>query len=95
LGHKHLPRLLTRIARRQAELDKAVAAIDRTAIAIRGETSKLADLDRIYATIKQEAGRIDVDLSVRLSGAVGCLGGLPECDRDAGARHRASSVVKP
>jgi NAD(P)-dependent dehydrogenase (short-subunit alcohol dehydrogenase family) len=46
--------------RRQAELDKAVAAIDRTAIAIRGDTSKLADLDRIYATIKQEAGRIDV-----------------------------------
>jgi NAD(P)-dependent dehydrogenase (short-subunit alcohol dehydrogenase family) len=42
--------------RRQAELDKAVAAIDRTAIAIRGDTSKLADLDRIYATIKQEAG---------------------------------------
>jgi NAD(P)-dependent dehydrogenase (short-subunit alcohol dehydrogenase family) len=45
--------------RRQAELDKAVAAIDRTAIAIRGDTSKLADLDRIYATIKQEAGRTE------------------------------------
>jgi NAD(P)-dependent dehydrogenase (short-subunit alcohol dehydrogenase family) len=46
--------------RRQSELDKAVAAIGRRASAIRGDTADLADLDRIYATIKAQAGRIDV-----------------------------------
>src|SRR5438132_1827042 len=46
--------------RRQSELDKAVASIGGAAEAIQGDTSDLADLDRIYATIKAQAGRIDV-----------------------------------
>jgi NAD(P)-dependent dehydrogenase (short-subunit alcohol dehydrogenase family) len=46
--------------RRQSELDKAVAAIGRNATAIRGDASKLADIDRIYAAVKEKAGRIDV-----------------------------------
>ena len=46
--------------RRPSELDKAVAAIGSTATAIQGDTSKLADIDRIYATVKEVAGRIDV-----------------------------------
>lgn len=46
--------------RRQPELDKAVASIGGGAAAIRGDTSNLADLDRIYATIKDKAGHLDV-----------------------------------
>jgi NAD(P)-dependent dehydrogenase (short-subunit alcohol dehydrogenase family) len=46
--------------RRQSELDKAVASIGGNAAAIQGDTSNLTDLDRIYATINAQAGRIDV-----------------------------------
>jgi len=46
--------------RRQSELDKAVTAIGGGAAAVQGDISNLDDLDRIYATIKDKAGRIDV-----------------------------------
>jgi NAD(P)-dependent dehydrogenase (short-subunit alcohol dehydrogenase family) len=46
--------------RRQSELDKAIASIGGDAAAIQGNTSNLADLDRVFATIKAQAGRIDV-----------------------------------
>jgi Short-chain alcohol dehydrogenase of unknown specificity len=38
--------------RRQEELDKAVAEVGGNARGIRGDVSNLADLDRLYATIK-------------------------------------------
>jgi NAD(P)-dependent dehydrogenase (short-subunit alcohol dehydrogenase family) len=46
--------------RRQSQLDEAVASIGGNAVAIQGDTSNLADLDRVYATVKAQAGRIDV-----------------------------------
>ncbi len=46
--------------RRQSELDKAVAAIGGNAAALQGDISNLVDLDRIYATVEAQAGRIDV-----------------------------------
>ncbi|MFZ3237175.1 MAG: SDR family oxidoreductase [Stellaceae bacterium] len=46
--------------RRQSELDKAIASIGGNAAAIQGDISNLADLDHVYATIKAQAGRIDV-----------------------------------
>jgi NAD(P)-dependent dehydrogenase (short-subunit alcohol dehydrogenase family) len=46
--------------RDKAKLDKAVAVIGHNAIAIQGDASNLADIDRIYATVKTQAGRIDV-----------------------------------
>lgn len=46
--------------RRQSELDKAIASIGSNAAAIQGDTANLADLDRIYATVGAQAGRIDV-----------------------------------
>jgi NAD(P)-dependent dehydrogenase (short-subunit alcohol dehydrogenase family) len=46
--------------RRQSQLDEAVASIGGDAAAIKGDTSNLADLDRIYAAQKAQAGRIDV-----------------------------------
>jgi NAD(P)-dependent dehydrogenase (short-subunit alcohol dehydrogenase family) len=46
--------------RRQTELDKAVAEISGNATAVQGDVSNLADIDRLYATVKAKAGRIDV-----------------------------------
>jgi NAD(P)-dependent dehydrogenase (short-subunit alcohol dehydrogenase family) len=46
--------------RRQSELDKAVTTIEGSVTAIQGDTSNLADIDRIYQTVKTLAGRIDV-----------------------------------
>jgi NAD(P)-dependent dehydrogenase (short-subunit alcohol dehydrogenase family) len=46
--------------RRPSELDKAVAAIGDSGAVIQGDTAKLADLDRIYAAIKEASGHIDV-----------------------------------
>jgi NAD(P)-dependent dehydrogenase (short-subunit alcohol dehydrogenase family) len=48
------------IGRRQTELDKAVAEISGNATAVQGDASSLADIDRIYASVKAKAGRIDV-----------------------------------
>lgn len=46
--------------RRQSELDKAVRNIGSNVKAIRADVSSLADLDRMFAQIKQEKGRLDV-----------------------------------
>jgi NAD(P)-dependent dehydrogenase (short-subunit alcohol dehydrogenase family) len=46
--------------RRQSQLDEVMTAIAGNAAGIQGDASNLADLDRIYATIKTQAGRIDV-----------------------------------
>lgn len=46
--------------RRQAELDKAVAAIGPRAIGIQGDVAKLEDLDRIYSEISAKAGHLDI-----------------------------------
>ena len=46
--------------RRQAELDAAVREIGSSAAAIRGDVSKLEDLDAIFARVREEKGRIDV-----------------------------------
>jgi NAD(P)-dependent dehydrogenase (short-subunit alcohol dehydrogenase family) len=46
--------------RHQSDLDKAAAEIGAAAAAIRGDSSDLADLDRIYQTVAAQAGRLDV-----------------------------------
>jgi NAD(P)-dependent dehydrogenase (short-subunit alcohol dehydrogenase family) len=46
--------------RRQAELDAAVTEIGRNATGVHGDVSNLADLDRLFATVKQQQGRLDV-----------------------------------
>src|SRR4051794_9472359 len=46
--------------RRQAELDKAVGRIAKNVTAVQGDVSNLADLDRLYASVKEEKGKIDV-----------------------------------
>ena len=46
--------------RRQTELDKAVSLIGRSVAAVRGDVSNLADLDRLYAKVAREKGKIDI-----------------------------------
>ena len=46
--------------RRQAELDEAVRQIGKHATGVQGDVSNLADLDRLFATVKQQQGRLDV-----------------------------------
>jgi NAD(P)-dependent dehydrogenase (short-subunit alcohol dehydrogenase family) len=46
--------------RRKSELDAAVAEIGRNATAVQSDVSKLADLDRLFATVKEIKGRIDI-----------------------------------
>jgi NAD(P)-dependent dehydrogenase (short-subunit alcohol dehydrogenase family) len=46
--------------RRQAELDEAVTQIGRNVTAVQGDVSHLTDLDRLFATVKQQEGRLDV-----------------------------------
>lgn len=46
--------------RRQERLDEAVAAIGNGAVGVQGDVAKSADLDRLYAQIGREQGRVDV-----------------------------------
>jgi len=46
--------------RRQAELDKAVAAIGRNVTAVQGDAASLEDLDRLYRLVRETHGRVDV-----------------------------------
>jgi NAD(P)-dependent dehydrogenase (short-subunit alcohol dehydrogenase family) len=46
--------------RRQKELDAAVKEIGKNVTAVQGDVANLADLDRLFAQIKKEKGKIDI-----------------------------------
>jgi len=46
--------------RRQAELDNAKAAIGHNVVAVQGDVSKIEDLDRLYKTIQNTKGTLDI-----------------------------------
>jgi NAD(P)-dependent dehydrogenase (short-subunit alcohol dehydrogenase family) len=46
--------------RRQSELDAAVKQIGKSVTAVQGDVSRLGDLDRLFAQIKREKGRLDI-----------------------------------
>jgi NAD(P)-dependent dehydrogenase (short-subunit alcohol dehydrogenase family) len=46
--------------RRQIELEKAVNDIGKNLTGVQGDVSNLTDLDRLYATVKQQNGHIDI-----------------------------------
>lgn len=64
--------------RRQSELDKAVQLIGGNVTAIQGDVSKLADLNRLFATVKQKAGRVDVLFANAGGGEFARLGEITE-----------------
>jgi NAD(P)-dependent dehydrogenase (short-subunit alcohol dehydrogenase family) len=46
--------------RRQKELDLALSQIGKNVIGIQGDVSNLADLDRLYNTVKDQKGHLDI-----------------------------------
>ena len=46
--------------RRHENLDDAVKAIGRNVTGVQADSVKLADLDRLYETVKREKGYVDV-----------------------------------
>src|SRR5712664_4314952 len=46
--------------RRESELNAAVKEIGSNVTAVQGDVSKLDDLDRLFAQIKQEKGKLDI-----------------------------------
>jgi NAD(P)-dependent dehydrogenase (short-subunit alcohol dehydrogenase family) len=64
--------------RRQSELDAAVKQIGKSVNAVQGDVSNLADLDRLYATIKQQKGHIDILFANAGIGEFAPLGAITE-----------------
>jgi NAD(P)-dependent dehydrogenase (short-subunit alcohol dehydrogenase family) len=64
--------------RRQAELDAAVNAIGENIRGVQSDVSNLADLDRLFATIKQEQGHLDVVFANAGVGEIAPLGSITE-----------------
>ncbi len=70
--------------RRQANLDAAIKEIgEGNATALRGDSSKLADLDRVFAAIKDQKGRLDVVFANAGAAALVPLGQITEEHFDA------------
>jgi NAD(P)-dependent dehydrogenase (short-subunit alcohol dehydrogenase family) len=65
--------------RRQQQLDEAVKAIGRNVTGVQGDASNLADLDRLYETVKREKGRIDILFA---SAGVGDLASIDNVTED-------------
>ena len=64
--------------RRQKELDEAVEAIGDNVTGVQGDVSKLADLDRLYETVRAEGRRIDVVFANAGLGEFATLGSITE-----------------
>jgi NAD(P)-dependent dehydrogenase (short-subunit alcohol dehydrogenase family) len=64
--------------RRQPELDAAVKQIGKNATGVRGDVANLADLDRLYATVKQQKGHIDILFANAGIGEFAPLGAITE-----------------
>jgi NAD(P)-dependent dehydrogenase (short-subunit alcohol dehydrogenase family) len=64
--------------RRKKELDAAVAEVGRNARGVQGDVSKLADLDHLFAIVRDEAGAIDVLFANAGGGEFVALGSITE-----------------
>ena len=68
--------------RRQSELDAAVKQIGRNVSGVQGDVSNLADLDRLYAKVKEQKGRIDILFANAGVGEFAPLGTITEAHFD-------------
>lgn len=64
--------------RRQKELDAAVKEVGHGTVGVQGDVSRLADLDRLFDTIKTQKGRLDTVFANAGGGDFGPLGMLTE-----------------
>jgi NAD(P)-dependent dehydrogenase (short-subunit alcohol dehydrogenase family) len=72
--------------RRQSQLDQAVKQIGKNnnnnVTGVQGDVSNLADLDRLYATVKEQKGRIDILFANAGIGELAPLGAITEAHFD-------------
>ena len=64
--------------RRQTELDAAVESIGKNVMGVQSDVSKLADLDRLFATIEQEKGHLNIIFANAGGGELAPLGSITE-----------------
>jgi NAD(P)-dependent dehydrogenase (short-subunit alcohol dehydrogenase family) len=69
--------------RRKDALDEAVELIGRNVTGVQGDSADLDDLDRLFETVKQEKGTIDVLWASAGTGEQGTLGKVTEEHFDA------------
>ncbi|MGQ8631780.1 SDR family NAD(P)-dependent oxidoreductase [Agrobacterium sp. DKPNP3] len=68
--------------RRQEELDRAVEAIGGGVTAVQGDVSRLDDLDRLFETVREKSGRIDILFANAGLGTFAPLGAIDEASFD-------------
>lgn len=68
--------------RRASELEQAVSDVGHGATGIVGDVSKLADLDRLFETVRQQAGQIDVLFANAGGGDFAALADITEAHYD-------------
>ena len=68
--------------RRQAELEKAAPEVGATVTPVPGDVSRLADLDRLFETVRAGHGRIDVLVANAGLGQLEPLGHITEASFD-------------
>jgi NAD(P)-dependent dehydrogenase (short-subunit alcohol dehydrogenase family) len=68
--------------RRQGELDAAVKQIGENVSCVQSDISNLADLDRLYDTVKQQKGRLDILFANAGLGEFAPLGQVTEAHFD-------------
>jgi NAD(P)-dependent dehydrogenase (short-subunit alcohol dehydrogenase family) len=64
--------------RRQKELDAAVKKIGRNVSGVQGDVASPADLDRLYAQVRKEKGRVDIVFANAGLGTRGMIGEITE-----------------
>ena len=64
--------------RRRERLDQAVKAIGKNVTGVQGDASNLADLDRLYETVKKEKGQVDILFASAGAGELGPIGSITE-----------------
>ena len=68
--------------RRQAELDAAVQRIGHQVTGVQGDVACLPDLDRLYATVQQQQGHLDILFANAGGGEFAPLGAITEAHFD-------------
>ena len=68
--------------RRQSKVDAVVKQIGKNITGVQGDVSNLADLDRLYATVKEQKGHIDILFANAGVGELVPLGAISEAHFD-------------
>lgn len=79
--------------RRKDELDKAQSSLGPRAIAVLGDVTRPADIDRLYDRVRNEDGRIDALFANAGFAMPGPLGGLTEDHIDALLNTNVKGVI--